>query len=65
MAQGQEVVEGCASQIWRVMAAWVGGGDHNRRTHSRKIEMSIKFDEKMCDCCLKLDGWVMVPRPGN
>ena len=48
MAQGQEVVEGCASQIWRVMAAWVGGGDHNRCMCARKIEMSIKFDEKMC-----------------
>jgi len=30
MAQGQEVVEGCASQIWRVVATKIGACVHEK-----------------------------------
>ena len=26
---------------------WVGGGDHNRCAHARKVKKSFDFDEKM------------------
>ena len=36
MAQGQEMGEVYANQLWGVMAAWVGGGNQNRCMHCRR-----------------------------